>query len=120
LTFTIDTPVTDVDSICSATGTLEKLILSRTAVMDAVIVLEPHEVGLFDKFINSATTQLMANFGPKDGSGNWVPGKCVNIYFANAAITSHVISDNNGYLVINLSAKAFVTSTREDVYLNFV
>lgn len=117
--FTIGTPKTDVDDLCDANGVSESITLDREATFSATLILEQHEADLFDKFINNTTTQLMFNCGTKSG-GNWVAGKCFNIYFANASVTAHVVADNNGYQVVNLEAKALVTSSSEEVFINFV
>jgi len=109
-----------VDSLCAETGTAEKLILERSVTMSATLVLEKHEAELYDRLLNNTDTKIMANFGPKDGSGNWIPGKCVNIYLPSASIVGHVVADNAGYLVIELTANAFVTTARKDIYINFV
>ena len=118
VSFTIDTPTVEVESICASTGVAEKLINAREVTMTATLVLEKYEAGLFDKYINNETTQVMCNIGPKSG-GNWVAGKCVNSYMGNASLTGHnVVGDD--FAQIELTAKGFVTSTKKDVYLNFI
>lgn len=119
LNFTIDTPSTDVLSLCAESGLSERLILSREVNMTATLILQKHEAHLFDRFINNDTISVMANMGQKDSAGNWVPGKCVNIYMANATLTSHVVSGDE-IIQLELSAKGFVDSTRKDCYINFI
>jgi hypothetical protein len=116
--FEIATPTVDVESICASTGVSEKLINSREVTMTATLVLERYEAGLFDKYINNETTQVMMNIGPKSG-GNWVAGKCVNIFMGNASITTHSIVGDD-FAQIELTAKGFVSSTKKDVYLSFI
>lgn len=117
--FSIGTPKVDINDLCDENGVSESVTLDRTATFSTTLILAKHEAGLFDKFINNTTTELMFNCGVKSG-GNWVAGKCFNIYFPNASLTSHVIADNEGYQVINLEATAFVTSSSEEVFLNFL
>lgn len=117
--FSIGTPKADVSSICASTGVSESVVTSREATLSATLILEAYDAGLFDKFVNNTTTEIMLNAGPKS-AGNWEAGKCVNIYMPNASITTHTIADNDSYVVINLEAKAFVSSSEEDVYVNFV
>ena len=119
LSFSISTPKTDALSICAENGIDSSVTLSREATFSATLLLQEHEVGLFDKFVNNTTTQLMFNTGTKSAN-NWEAGKCMNIYMANASITAHPIADSDGYQVVNVEAKAFVTSSKSDVYINFL
>jgi len=86
--------------------------------MTATLILPKYESDLFDKYINNTTIQVMANVGPKSG-GNWVAGKCVNVYFANASITGHTVQGDD-YARIELTCKGFVTTSLKDVYLNYI
>jgi len=117
--FAIATPKTDIDDICDANGIESSVTMDREVTFTATLILKQFEVGLFDKFINNTTTTLAFNAGPKS-SDNWIGGKCFNIYFANATITSHIVADNEGYQVVNIEAKAHVTGTQKDVHLNWV
>ncbi len=118
MSFSVETPPTDIDDICSQSGVKEKLILQRQVTMSATLTLKKYEVDLFQKFINGDGLQVMANIGPKSG-GNWVAGKCVNVYMGNATISSHVVSGDD-FAIIELSAKAYVTSARKDFFVNFI
>lgn len=117
--FSISTPKVDVPSICKANGIEESISLEREATLSATLILNKHDVGYFDRFINNESTSVMFNCGTKSG-GSWVAGKCFNIYLTNASITSNVIADNEGYQVINLEASAHVTTGEEEVYINFL
>lgn len=118
VTFTIDTPTVDVPDICAASGVAERLPESRAASMTATFTLKRYEAHLFDKFINGTTTKIMANIGPKS-NGDWVAGKCVNIFMQNAKITGHVVGGDN-YITVEISAKGFVNSGAKDIYINFI
>jgi hypothetical protein len=118
LSITIDTPVTDVDSICSESGVLEKLILSRGVTLNATILLEKHEIALFDKMIQNKTTQAMVNLGPLTGT-QFTTGKSVNIYLGNASITNHGIGGDD-VVTVDLTMKGFVDTDLKDIYVNFV
>lgn len=118
VSFSINTPTTDVTSICAETGLYEKVPSKREATLTATILLEAHEVALYDRFINNTGTQLMCNVGPKS-NGNWIAGKCMNVYFGNASISSIKISGEE-FLSFEITAKGYVSSTLEDVYVNFI
>jgi hypothetical protein len=115
---TVNTPTADVTSICAETGLYERVPSKREVSVTATILLEKHEVGLFDKFINNTGSQLMCNIGPKV-NGNWVAGKCMNIYFGNASISSLKVGGDE-FVTMEVTAKGYVTSSLEDVYINFV
>lgn len=118
-TFTISTPKTDVPSICAESGIDSSITNSREVSFSSTIALARHDVGLFDKFINNTTTSIMFNTGTKS-AGNWVAGTCVNVYMANAAITAHPIAEQDGYVVINLEARGFVSDNNKDIHINFL
>lgn len=118
VSITIDSPSVDADSICSTTGLFEKVPSARTVTLTATIILSQYEAALFDKYINNTTTQVMLNVGPKSG-GNWVAGKCVNVYFGNATVSGHALGGDD-FVTVDLSVKGYITTTKQDVYINFV
>lgn len=119
VSFSIDTPNADVESLCAESGVSEKIAASRSVSMSAELVLTKYEAGLFYKFVNNTTTQVMVNIGPKS-SGNWIAGKCVNIYMGNASITAHSPDLSADFVKVQLSAKGFIDSNKKDVYINFI
>lgn len=119
LTFTITPTLVDATSMCAETGLEEKVPSVRTVTMAATIILEKHESGMYDKFINNTSTQIMVNIGPKDTSGNWTPGEAHNIFFGNAVIDGHSIVGDD-FVQVDLTATAFVTSSKDDIYLNWL
>jgi hypothetical protein len=118
--FAVSTARQDANSICAETGVSESLSLSLESTFTATLHLQKHEVAMFDRFINNKTTSLMFNCGVKDNVGNWVAGKCVNIYMKNAKISGDVIADNAGIAVMNIEAKGFGTGTEKSFHINFV
>ena len=115
---TISTPAEDVDCICEESGVKEKIILSREVTMTTTLLLSKFDVKIFDKLKQNKSLSAMLNLGPKSG-GNWVPGKCGNIYLSNATVTQHNISGDD-IVVVEVAIKGYVTSTLKDVYVNFV
>lgn len=116
---TIGTPKTDVPDLTAENGIDCSIVNSREVVFNAVIVLEKHEAFLFDSFINNTTRSIMFNAGPRS-AGNWVAGKCFNLYMANASITALTNDDNDGYRVFNLEARGHVDESQKDVHINFI
>lgn len=116
---TVGTPKTDVPDLTAENGIDSSIINTREITFNATLILKKHEVALFDAFINNSTRSLMFNSGVKS-AGNWVAGKCFNLYMANASITSHTNEDNDGYRVVTLTAVGFVSSSQKDVHINFL
>ncbi len=119
VSFSINTPKTDVEDLTAETGVSESIVLEREATFSATLVFQEHEIMDFDYLLNNTTTSLMFNHGPKSG-GNWVAGKCVNLYMPNAKITSTVLSDQDGLWVVEIEAKGFVSTAQKDVHLNYI
>jgi len=119
VSFSISTPKTDILSVCSESGIDSSVINSREATLSATIAVSVYESTLFDKFINNNEVAVMMNAGVKS-SGNWTAGKCINIYMPNATITALPIANQDGYVVYNLEATAFVDSSNKDVHINFL
>lgn len=116
----ISTPKTDVESFCAESGVSESVVLNREVTATATLIFQEHEVDEFDAMISNSTTSLMFNGGEKGSDGNWVPGKCINIWMPNAKITANTIADSDGLLVVELEAKGFVTTGDKDIHINFL
>lgn len=116
---TIGTPKTDVPDLANARGIDSSLIASREAVFTCTILMLEHEAELYDRFLNNTTSSLMFNTGHKS-AGNWVAGKCFNLYFPNCTLRKVSNIDNDGYRVFEIEAKAFVDSSQKDVHINYI
>mgnify|MGYP001568285568 CR=1 FL=1 len=118
ISIAISTPTTNLESICSETGIQEKVILSREVTLTAELVVNKYDVMLFNKLKNNTGLKAMVNIGPKS-AGNWVPGKCVNVYLRNATVSQHTVSGDD-FVLLNVTLKGFVTSTSKDLYINMI
>jgi hypothetical protein len=114
----IDNETADIDSLCSDSGLLERLITARNVTFSCEIVYDKHQVKLIDALLQNKSLSVMLNVGPKVG-GNWVPGKCVNFYIPNAKVTSAPVGGTDA-ITVSLELAANVTSEVEDIYVNFV
>jgi hypothetical protein len=117
-TVTISKEVEDVDCICEETGTKEKIATGRAVSIEAELVLEKHQVRLFNNLLNNTSIQAMLNAGPKS-SGNWIPGKCVNVYLRNAVVSEHTIGGDS-FITASVVINGFVAASSKDVYWNFI
>lgn len=118
LTVSISTPKTDVPNWCAETGIDESIILSREVTISGTLKFKKHDVQRFYNLINNVETQLCFVHGRRE-AGNWVPGTIVSVFCPTCSVTSNTIADQDGYIVEQFEATAFVGDELEDVYINF-
>ena len=119
LTISVATPKTDVPNWCAETGIDESVILSREVTVSGTLKFKKHDVQRFYNLINNVDTQLSFVHGQKVG-GNWVPGSICNVFIRTASMTSETIADQDGYVVEQFEATAYVGPDMEDFYMNFL
>ena len=120
VSMTIDTPKSDILSVCEQSGKSGSIISSRTATVSVSALLEKYDAGEFEKFRTGVEIKFQYSFGQKSG-GNWIAGKCGALYIPTATITSFSISDNNGLAQLDMELSAFVNANGEgEVYVAFV
>lgn len=119
LSVSISTPKTDVPNWCAETGIDESVILTREVTISGTLKFKKNDVQRFYNLINNVETQLAFVHGRKTAS-NWVPGSVVSIFCPTCSITSNTIADQDGYIVEQFEATAFVGDDLEDVYINFL
>lgn len=118
VSLTISKETEDVDCICEETGVKEKVAVSRSVEMSVTAVLNKHDATLLDALLKNSGVAAMLNAGPKTG-GNWVPGKCFNVYLQNCTVASYTTTGDS-FIQAEITLRGFVTSTSKDVYINFV
>lgn len=116
----IDMTKSDVQDFTSCSGVGSSVYTSRSVTLSTTLVLQKHEIDDFNDFLDSTTTSVMFNSGEKDSSNNWKPGTVINIYIPNATVSSNVISDNDGFMVVQIEFSAFVNSDKSDLHLNML
>ncbi len=119
VTISISTPKTDINDVAAETGVKETLTLEREISLTANIILSKHDVDMFERAIENTTTQIQFVAGPKTG-GNWDAGKTFSFWMQGATITAAPIQDENGYVIVAIEAKGFVSSTVKDGYLGWL
>lgn len=115
---TISKEVEDEDCICEENGVASKIPISRTVEMSVTATLSKYDASLLDALLKNTGVQAMLNAGPKVG-GNWVPGKCFNVYLQNATVSAYTTTGDN-FIQAEFTLKGYVTGTGKDVYVNFV
>lgn len=117
---TIDTPKSDIASVCASSGISGSVISSREVTITVSALLEQYDASKYEAFRTNTDTKFQYSFGTKSGN-NWVAGKCGALYVPTATISSFSISDADGLAQLDLELKAFVNSSGEgEVYLGFV
>lgn len=120
ITFTMANEITDVLCVCAESGKQESVTTAREVTIELTAVLEQYEADKFHRFHTNQNTVFMYNFGEKSG-GNWVAGKCGNIYLPSATISSFKVSDQDGLVALEMTLSAYVDSDGNgEVYLNFL
>lgn len=109
----------DIESICADSGVSGSLMGGRTVTVSVTALLDSHDCSEFYKFRTGTNTKFMYAFGVKSG-GNWVAGKCANMYIPTATITSYKLSDNNGLVSLEMELQAYVASGAGEFYMNFL
>lgn len=119
-TITYGLPKTNIPDFTAKSGQSESQVNERTVTLSTTLTFRKHMIDQYHKMKQNQDEQLMFNCGVKDSAGNWVPGKCFNFWFPAANITSHVVSESDGIMVVQIEVSGKVTSTFKDVYINHV
>lgn len=112
--------IIDQKCVCAESGVQAKIHSRRTVEARVIGFLERHDADKFNKFVNNSDVRFAYNFGLKTG-GNWIAGKCGNVYMPSATISAHTLGDSNGLVTMEITVKAFVDSTGAgEFFLNFL
>jgi hypothetical protein len=110
---------TDIPDLCEDSGKSGSLFTGREVTAQVTYLLSKHDAAKFKAFRAGDKTSLTYNFGVKAG-GQWVGGKCVNIFLASATITALDIQDSEGLCVVQCSLTGYVEDGLPELFLNFV
>jgi len=120
VTLSIDTPKTDILSICAQSGKSGSVINSREVTIEISAPLDQYQVEKFKNYRSGDEIKFQYSFGIKSG-GQWVAGKCGALYNPTCTISEFSIDDNDGLAQLNLTLSAFVNSSGSgEVYVNFL
>lgn len=120
VSMSIDTPKSDIPSVCAASGIGGSIINARTVTVSVSALLEKYDAKQFERFRTNTDVKFQYSFGQKSG-GNWTPGKAGCLYVPTATISSFSVSDADGLAQLDLELQAFVNSDGDgEVYVAFV
>lgn len=115
--WTMNTPATAINAICSSTGRSETVINSRETEVTVTASLKQFDAEVFEKYIENTETSFMIVTGNKSGA-NWIPGTVTAGWLPKATVTAASVEDNDGIVFVNFTLKAFSDSEgNEEVYL---
>ena len=103
--------------LCADSGFEGTENTKRTVTFNVVATLAQYEAKKYSQFRNGTTVAFAYNFGDKLG-GNWVAGKCVNMFAPYATITSFKLGDANGITTLEMSVRAYVNSGASEFHVN--
>jgi len=110
-----------IDDICSESGRSGSLITAREVTCKLTSLLSQYEAKNFKRFRDGDNVKFLYNFGPRDSSGNWTPGKCISLYLPSAVISSFNLSDQSGLVALEMDLTGYVdNSGNGEAYLNLV
>lgn len=106
-----------IPDLCADSGFEGTENTSRSFTATITATLSQYDADKYKKFRKGDTVAFTYNLGEKIG-GDWVGGKCINIYMPYATISSFKIGDANGIATLEMSVRAFVDSGASEVHVN--
>lgn len=112
--------IVDQECICAESGVQDKIHNQRLVEATIIGFLERHDADKFNKFSNNSDIRMAYNFGVRSG-GNWVPGKCGNIYMPSAVVSAFKLGDSQGLVTMEITVKAYVNSSGDgEFFMSFL
>jgi hypothetical protein len=109
------------EDVTKASGIESKMIDRRTITVDMRFSMKQADSSAYRNYQKGNNVQFAYNFGVKAGVGNWVPGKCGNIFMPSAVISRYSITDLNGVATVDAQLTAYVDSNGNgEFYMNFL
>ena len=110
---------TNIPSACAESGVSGSLMSAREVTGTIEATLTKHDVDKFYRFRSGQETMITVNAGSKT-SGNWNPGKCVNIWIAKCTLDTFVVQDSNGIVTISIDFSGYVENSQGEIFINFL
>lgn len=121
LSVSIDKTATNANSWCAETGISDSVITSRSVSISGTLYLVKHDLSIWEKYKNSTTIKFAYTAGEKDSSGNWIAGKCVQVFAPYFKIEEYNLEDQDGLVAITFTGRAFnIASGIGQIFINMV
>lgn len=113
--------VADLEDIGVESGIEGKTVTERTATISIKARLKQHDVDKFYRYRTGQKIMTSVNFGQKAG-GQWLPGKCGNVFNPDGTITKFMLGDKNGIITLEMEIEAYIDgqNTAGELYINFL
>jgi len=119
LTASVSGSKADIPSICAETGKSGSIISEREVEVEVSSLLSKYNADKFKRYREGENIQFTFNFGEKSG-GNWVAGKCANLYMPTATISSFKLEDADGLVQLSMTLKGYVDDGKGEFYINLI
>jgi hypothetical protein len=120
LGITVGNTVNNVPCICAESGVEMKKTTGREVRVTLRALIDKHDADKFRRYRANTETRFNFNFGVREG-GNWVAGKCGNVYIPTAVISRFVPTDLDTMIGVEMELTGFIDSNGNgEVYLNFL
>lgn len=110
---------TDIPDLCEESGKSGSIFTGREVTIEVTALLQKNDVDRFKRFRNGDKTVFTLNCGVKSG-GQWVKGKCVNVFVPASSITNYEVQDQDGLAILNTTLTGYVEDGLGDFYMNFI
>ena len=118
--FTLSNTNARTPDLCAESGFSGSVFNQREVTITVAALLQKYEAEKFKNFRSGDNVKFMYNFGTKAG-GNWIAGKCGNVFLPSAVISNFDIGDSDGLVSLELEVKAYVDNNGNgECYLNFL
>lgn len=116
----VQNTVSNILCICAESGVDQKKVTGRQVTISVTALIDKHDADKFKRYRSNSDTAFAFNFGVRDG-GNWVAGKCGNVYVPTCTVSKFNLTDLDTVIGMELELSGFVDSSGNgEVYLNFL
>jgi hypothetical protein len=113
----IETPKTDILSVCAESGKAGSVVSSRVATITITALLDKYDADKWRRYKENDNAKFLYNWGTKSG-GNWQPGKSGFVYAPNTVITEFDITSEESLATLNMTLQSYVNDNGDgEIYL---
>lgn len=116
-TWSLQNTLVNIPDICEESGRSGKQATQRTVTFEIAATAKQYDVTKFEQFKDAETLRFVFNAGEKMG-GNWVPGKCINIFSPTCVISNFAVDKEDDLTIVNMTVTCFVENGLGEIYFN--
>jgi hypothetical protein len=103
----IETPKTDILSVCAESGKAGSVVSSRVATISVTALLEKYDADKWRRYKENDNIKFLYNWGTKEG-GSWAGGKSGFVYAPNCTITEFDITSEESLATLSITLQTYV------------